>query len=321
MFSYHASHEQFSPRRLVELAHRAEVAGFDAVFASDHINPWTRAQGQSGFMWAWLGAAMQATDRMPFAAITIPGGWRYHPAMTAQAIATLGEMFEGRLPWIALGSGEALNERVIGGTWPAKSERNKRLQTAAEIIRDLLAGHTVSRRDTIAVAEAKIWSRPAMATRLIGAALSVETATWLSTWADGLLTTATNLDAAKNIVRAFQANGNDKPTYAKVDLSWAATEEQALAQAHQQWRVHALAREKLSTLSSPAEFESASEAVQPDDMRTAVLVSSDLDRHIEWLRERQALGFAMLDLHNVGRNQEEFIEVFAAHVLPKLRRL
>jgi probable non-F420 flavinoid oxidoreductase len=319
MISYHASHEQFSPRRLIELACRAEAAGFDAVFSSDHIHPWTPTQGHSGFMWAWLGAAMQATQRIPFAAITIPGGWRYHPAVTAQAIASIGEMFPGRLPWVALGSGEALNERVTGAAWPAKPERNQRLHAAAQIIHELLAGKTVTRDGIIPTREARVWSRPVATTRLIGAALTTDTASWLSTWADGLLTVATDLQAATNTVQAFRSGADNKPVYAKLDLSWAPTEQQALAQAHEQWRVQALARNKLAELSTPDEFEQAGNTVAPEEMHDAVLVSADLDQHIEWIKERQALGFEMLDLHNVGTNQQEFIDAFGKHVLPALR--
>src|SRR5215217_3612498 len=111
-FGYHASHEQFAPSDLLALARRAEAAGFDAVMSSDHFQPWSRRQGQSGFSWSWLGAAMQTT-KLDFGALCVPGGWRYHPAVVAQAAATLADMFPDRLKWIAAGSGEALNERLI----------------------------------------------------------------------------------------------------------------------------------------------------------------------------------------------------------------
>jgi coenzyme F420-dependent glucose-6-phosphate dehydrogenase len=171
------------------------------------------------------------------------------------------------------------------------------------------------------VREARVWSRPADSTRLFGAALTAATAAWLSTWADGLLTVGTDLQTAKAAVSAFTTHGEHKPMVAKIDLSWAPSEEQALLQAHQQWRVHALQRERLADLSTPDEFENAGRAVLPEDMRHAVLISADLDQHVEWLRERLALGFEVLNLHNVGTNQVQFIEAFGERVLPALRGL
>ena len=113
--------------------------------SSDHLTPWSERQGQSGFAWAWLGAALQATQSIPFGVITVPSGWRYHPVITAQDAATVAEMFSGRFPWMAVGSGQAMNEHVTGQGWPSKRERNERLQAAVEIIRDLWSGGLVSR--------------------------------------------------------------------------------------------------------------------------------------------------------------------------------
>jgi probable non-F420 flavinoid oxidoreductase len=317
--SYHISHEQFSPGELLRLVQQAEKAGFDAAFSSDHIEPWTPAQGHSGFTWSWLGAALQATERMTFGGITVPGNWRYHPAVVAQAIATLGEMFPGRLPWFALGSGEALNEHVVGEGWPDKAERNARLRESAEIMRALLDGERVTRSGCIPVESAKIWSRPAKPTALYGAALSEATAEWMGEWAEGLLTIAPDVAQLSRILAAFRRKGAGKPVHAKVDLSWAPTEAKALSQAHEQWRAHVVKGAVSPEPRVPEQFEAAARSVAPESMRGVVLVSSDLDQHIHWLQERAALGFDSLDLHNVGRNQSEFIEAFGKHVLPALR--
>jgi probable non-F420 flavinoid oxidoreductase len=317
--SYHASHEQFSPRELLGYSVQAERAGFDAVFSSDHIHPWSPQQGQSGFLWAWLGAALQATRRVSFACITVPGGWRYSPAVAAQAIATLGEMFGERFPWVALGSGEALNERVVGESWPDKASRAARLDEGASVIRRLLAGETVTHSGAVRVENARLWSLPVIAPELFGAALSTATAERVGVWADGLLTGAPDFDTLKNIATAFRRSSLNKPMHAKIDLSWAATESEALDQAHQQWRMHCLDRATLSELRTPEEFEHAARDITRDEIRRSVLVSSDLSQHVRWLRERIELGFTSLDLHNVGRNQKEFIQAFGAHVLPELR--
>ena len=138
---YHASHEQHPPGRLLGDAHYAVEAGFGAVSSSDHITTWSRDQGESGFAWSWLGAAMATTD-VPFGVVNAPGQ-RYHPAIIAQAIATLGEMFPGRLT-VALGSGEASNEHITGAAWPDKPTRNARLLECVEVIRALLRGEEVS---------------------------------------------------------------------------------------------------------------------------------------------------------------------------------
>ena len=158
LYSYHISHEQCPPRALLALAQRAEQAGFDGAFSSDHLQPWSPSQGEAGFAWAWLGAALQATERLTFGIISVPGGWRYHPVVLAQAVATLGQMFPGRVPWVALGSGQAMNERATGGAWPDKAERNARLREGAEIMRALLAGETVTQRGRLTAVDAKVWS-------------------------------------------------------------------------------------------------------------------------------------------------------------------
>jgi coenzyme F420-dependent glucose-6-phosphate dehydrogenase len=317
--SYHVSHEQFSPRELLELVQQAEEAGFDAAFSSDHFHPWSPVQGHSGFLWSWLGAALQRTRRLSFSGITVPGGWRYHPTLVAQAIATLGEMFPGRLPWMALGSGEAINEHVVGAGWPEKADRDARLEESAGVIRRLLHGERVTSQGRLSVIDAKVWSRPVRATQLVGAAMSEATAHGVARWAEGLLTTSRSLEDLRRFVTAYRNAGGSGDLHLKVDLSWAPSEEEALRNAHEQWRFLQPGREAAENLRTPEDFENASRNVTPEQMREVVLISADPDAHVEWLRERAALGFRTLDLHNVGRNQREFIEVFARRVLPALR--
>ena len=142
---------------IAEMAAAAEAAGFDAAMCSDHWAPWSEAQGQSGFAWSWLGAAL-ATTSMPFGVVNAPGQ-RYHPAIVAQASATLAVMFPDRF-WIAVGSGQLLNEHITGDRWPAKAERNERLRDAADVMRRLWAGETVSEDGHVRVSEARLWTRP-----------------------------------------------------------------------------------------------------------------------------------------------------------------
>jgi coenzyme F420-dependent glucose-6-phosphate dehydrogenase len=317
--SFHVSHEQFAPRELLDLVRHAESRGFDAAFSSDHLHPWAPTQGESGFSWVWLGAALEATKKLTFGSITVPGGWRYHPAVVAQAFATLAQMYPGRFPWLALGSGEAINERVVGQGWPDKEERDRRLEQAAAIMRKLFAGERVTTRGAIACEDAQVWSRPATPIQLVGAAMSETTAERLGRWADGLLTTTRDLDHLRKIVAAFRRTAPIKPMHLKVDLSWAPSDEQALGNAYDQWRFLAVGREASESLPTPEAFEDAARSVKPQDMRQIVLISANLEQHVEWLHERIALGFETLDLHNVGRNQREFIDAFTRHVLPALR--
>ena len=319
-FSYHASHEQFAPSELLRFVQRAEAAGFDAAFSSDHLQPWGASQGHSGFAWAWLGAALQATQRLTFGAITVPGDWRYHPVVLSQAVATLGELFADRLPWIALGSGEAINEKLIGREWPDKQERNERMREGATIMKRLLQGECVTHRGRLTAIEAKIWSRPQRPTRLVGAATSEATAEWLGSWAEGLLTAGTDAAAIRKVIDAFRRGGGEgKPVYLKADLSYARTHSQAEANAHTEWRFNALGGDVNWELSSPAQFEKAARFIRPEDMHSAVRISHEPPQFVDWLQELCTLGCESIDLHNVGRNQEEFIEVFGSEVLPKLR--
>ena len=315
---YHCSHEQVAPSALLDLARRAEAAGFDCAMSSDHFHPWSERQGQSGFAWAWLGAAMQAT-KLPFGIISAPG-WRYHPAIIAQGIATLAEMFPDRL-WAALGSGQALNESITGLPWPEKAERNARLRECAEVIRALLAGETVTHRGRVTVVEATLYSRPAKPPLLLGAAVSEATAEFVGGWADGLLTVSARPEQARKVVDAFRRGGGEgKPMVMQVGLSWARTEERALAEAHDQWRSNALGGEFNWLLPGPAHFDLATLHIRPEDMRESVLISADTERHVDWLREYVELGFGELQLHHVGSGQEAFIDAFGERVLPALRR-
>jgi coenzyme F420-dependent glucose-6-phosphate dehydrogenase len=309
---YHASHEQFSPRELLDLVRTAEQAGFEVAMCSEHIKPWSERQGHSGHSLAWLGAAMQATA-LPFGMVVTPG-YRHHPAVLAQAAATLEQMFPGRF-WMALGSGEALNEHITGEPWPMKEARNERLLECATVMRRLWAGETVTHQGHVHVREAKLYSLPADPPRMFGAALTEGTAEWMGSWADGLITVAS--PDARKVIGAFRRGGGEgKPVIAQMKLSWAATDEEALARAMDQWNTNVFPSSVAADLTMPSQFEALSESVTTDQIREAVRVSADLERHVEGIREARELGVGELYLHNVGRNQKEFIETFAREVLP-----
>lgn len=316
-FGYHASHEQFPPSELVSNVVLAEQAGFDCAKSSDHFHPWSEKQGQSGFAWAWLGAVMQASA-LPMGVISA-AGYRYHPAVLAQAAATIGEMFPGRL-WLALGSGEAINEGITGLYWPEKAERNAVLLECIEVVRALLAGEKVTHRGRVTVIEAKLYSRPETPPPLYGAAITEATAELCGGWADGLLTTGADVETLRKTIRAFHRGGGEgKPVILQSAISWAKTEEEAEAQAVEQWGPCAIGGEVNWDLRRPADFDMASSLVRAEEIRKSVKVSHDLAQHAAWLAEFAALGFAEIHIHPVGRNQRACIEAFGHKVLPQLR--
>ena len=242
----------------------AEDAGFDAAMSSDHFSPWSERQGESGFAWSWLGAAM-ATTHLPFGVVTAPGQ-RYHPAIIAQAAATLGEMFPGRF-WMALGTGEASNEHITGDRWPAKDTRNRRLAECVAVIRALLAGEEVSHDGLVRVDRARIYTLPAQVPPLIGAAVSPATAEFAGSWADGLITVNQHPDVLRQVLAAFDAGGGaGKPRYVQVHVSWADTDEEALAIAHDQWRTNVFSAPVCWDLELTAHFDEAARHVRPEDM-------------------------------------------------------
>jgi probable non-F420 flavinoid oxidoreductase len=319
LFGYHASHEQFSPADLLRWVQSAEQAGFTAAMCSDHIAPWSESQGQSGFAWSWLGAAMQATD-LPFGTVNAPGD-RYHPAIIAQAIATLNVMFPERF-WVALGSGEAMNEHITGNQWPLKATRNARLKECVDIIRALLRGETVTHDGLVTVQEAKLWTRPETMPTIVGAALTEETARFLGSWADGMITIQGPPEKLRGMISAFrEVAGDTAPVYIQSHISFANSDEEARANAFDQWRTNVSTSDLLADLVFPRQFEAAAAHVRPEDMDQAVRISSDLGQHREWIAQDLALDVQGIFLHNVGHNQDHFIEAFGEHVLPEFTAL
>lgn len=317
LIGYHASHEQFTPRELLAHVQRAEAAGFTAAMCSDHFHPWSDAQGQSGHAWSWLGAAM-ATTALPFGVVNAPVG-RYHPAVIAQAAATLAQMFERRF-WIAVGSGEAVNECITGERWPPKDLRNRRLREAVEVMRALWRGEEVTHRGEFTVEQARLYTRPAQAPEVFAAALSPQTARWAGGWADGLITISMPHAKLRPILDAFREGGGEgKPLRLQVKLAFARDDADALAGAHAQWRTNVFEGGVSEELRTPAEYEAAARHVRPEDVAAMVRVSSDAQRQLAWLHEDLALGFDALLLHNVHPAQAAFIDAFGATVLPALR--
>lgn len=318
LIGYHASHEQFKPSDLLKWVLLAENSGFDVINCSDHFHPWSKRQGESGFSFAWLGAAMQSTS-LPFGVVCAPGQ-RYHPAILAQAIATLCEMFPSRF-WVSMGSGEALNENITGEKWPSKTDRNKRLLECVDVIRRLLKGETVTHRGLVVTEDAKLYTLPEKLPLIFGAAVTPETAAWVGQWADGLITVNGPLDQLGRVVEAFRNGGGaKKPMYLKAQLSYAKTEKDALDGAFHQWRTNIFSGSVLTDLWKVEQFDSLAEMVQPEQLHQLVEISSNPAHHVKKISDYLDLGFERIILHNVNRDQENFIRDFGIKVLPELKR-
>ncbi|MFE0594021.1 TIGR03885 family FMN-dependent LLM class oxidoreductase [Micromonospora echinospora] len=316
VFGVHASHEQIHPAALLEAVVHAERAGFDAAMCSDHFAPWSERQGQSAFAWSWLGAALQATS-LPLGVVNAPGQ-RYHPAIIAQAIGTLGAMYPGRF-WAALGTGEAANEHITGDPWPRKDVRNARLRECVDVIRALLAGEEVSHDGLVRVDRAKLWTRPEQPPALVGAAVSVATARWCAEWADGLITVNAPVPHLRAMIDAYRDAGGRGPLSLQVHLSWAADETEAERIAYDQWRSNVFAPPVCWDLETVEHFDVISEQVPMERLRRVVNISADLGRHAGWLEEYLDLGFDRIFLHHVGQELGPFVDAFGTEVLPKLR--
>jgi coenzyme F420-dependent glucose-6-phosphate dehydrogenase len=315
---FHASHEQFSPQDLLGCAHAAQQAGFAALSCSDHFHPWSEQQGHSGHSWSWLGAALASTT-LSAGVVTCPFG-RQHPAVVAQACATLAAIFPGRF-WVAVGSGEALNEHITGEPWPDKPRRRQMLLESVAVMRALWRGEWVSHDGAVRVDRARLYSLPEQAPPLFAAALTTETARWAGGWADGLITVAGPRDETRALIDAFHDGaGSARPVYLQAKIAYVPPpggEAAARAMAHEQWRTNVFDSTTAAELALPADYEARAAQVRPEDMDRAVRISDDLERHADWLAQDLDLGVERIFLHNVGTNQREVLAAFGEHVLPR----
>jgi probable non-F420 flavinoid oxidoreductase len=315
VIGFHNSHEQIHPAQLLDDVRHAEEVGFTAAMCSDHFAPWNLEQGHSGFAWSWLGAAL-ATTSLPFGVVNAPGQ-RYHPAIVAQAIATLGAMFPGRF-WVALGSGEAMNEHITGDKWPRKDQRDARLRECVAIIRALLDGEEVTHDGLVTVDRARIWTLPEQPPALIAPAVTVATARAGADWADGMVTINQPHDHLREMIAAYRDAGGRGKLIIQVHVSYDPDPGKALATAFGEWHSNVFPPPLCWDLDTPQAFEAASAHVTPADVATVVRVSSDLGQHAAWIDEYVELGFDDVYLHHVGKEQRTFLDAFGEHVLPQL---
>jgi G6PDH family F420-dependent oxidoreductase len=320
---YAAMCEQFHPTDLVRYCKIAEESGFRAAMVSDHFNPWVPSQGQSAFVWALLGAIGQATN-LRFGTGVTPPGYRYHPAIVAQAAATLEAMFPGRF-YLGLGAGEALNEHIIGGYWPEAPARLDRLMDSIEIIKKLFTGKTVKHKSEFFNLEsARLWTLPPAPPPIYVATSGPIMSERTGRTCDGIITVGAADEKISGLMARFEKGareaGKDPSTMPRIiqlHVSWAESQEAALDQAVREWPTGGMNFPK-QDIRTPDDFEAMRKLVRPENFVGRVFMSPDLDAHREQVQKAISLGFTEVYVHNVGRNQEEFIKAFGKKVLPAL---
>jgi G6PDH family F420-dependent oxidoreductase len=309
--------EEQSPQELVDCARRAEAVGFDFAMISDHYHPWIDAQGQSSFVWSVLGGLSQVTGRITIGtAVTCPT-MRIHPAIIAQAAATVAAMLPGRFI-LGVGSGENLNEHILGDHWPEIDVRHEMLEEAVEVIRLLWQGGQQSHYgDYYTVENARIYTLPDEPPPIIVAAGGSKAAELAGRIGDGLVATSPN----KELKREFEkAGGNGKPCYAEVTVCWAKEESEARRTAHEYWPTAALTGELSQVLPVPAHFEQAAKLVKEEDVAKEIVCGPDQERYLAKINQYVEAGYDRVWLHQVGPDQEGFFRFFEKEVLPKLDR-
>lgn len=312
---FHASHEQISPAQLLRDVVHAEQAGFKAAMCSDHFFPWSARQGHSGHTFSWLGAALASTS-IPIGSVNAPGQ-RYHTAVAAQAMATLGQMFPGRY-WVALGSGQNVNEHVTGDKWLDLETRRQRLEESVAVIRALHRGETVSHRGLITVEEAYLYDRPTEPVPLYATCISTDSARRAAGWADGMITLNQPGGGHVETLKAYREAGGKGPAMLQIHLSWAPTQDEADDIAHDQWRANTTPEAVAQILTTPEQFDAVTEYAPRELVREAVWISSDGGWHVDQLLEAAEAGFETLYLHHVGQDQQPWLDFAGEEILPAL---
>ncbi|MEU3370542.1 LLM class F420-dependent oxidoreductase [Streptomyces sp. NPDC006660] len=311
--------EQAGPRALVEDVVAAERAGFDFSVTSDHYFPWLESQGHAPYAWSVLGAAAQATSRIPLMTYVTCPTVRYHPAVVAQKAATMQLLSEGRFR-LGLGSGENLNEHVTGAGWPSPQVRIGMLEEAVEIIRDLFTGETVNHQGTyFDVSNARLWDIPDELPP-IGVAVSGERSCALAgRLADLVIAT----EPKKKLIDAFDRHGGQgKPRVGQLPVCFDTDRDAAIARAHDQFRWAMGGWPVNSELPGPSGFAGATSFVTRDDVADAIPCGDDVSAFVEAVRPYVEAGFTEVALVQVGGDhQRPFIEWAEQKLLPALREL
>jgi G6PDH family F420-dependent oxidoreductase len=311
---YSLSSEEHPPSDLVRFAQRAEQAGFSFALISDHFHPWISKQGQSPFVWSVIGAIAATTNRLRLGTgVTCPT-IRIHPAILAQAAATAAAMMPGRF-FLGVGTGENLNEHVIGRKWPAAAVRQEMLAESLDVMRLLWKGGNRSHRGRyFRVENACLYTLPKEPPPIYVAAGGPKMSQLAARVGDGLITAG---DEAQ-IIKEFNAGGGKrKPKYSQITVCWAKTEKEARRLALEWWPISAFAWPLLSELALPQYFEEAAKSIDEDAIAESILCGPDAEKHIDKIREAAKAGASHVYVHQVGKDQEGFFRFYEREVLPE----
>lgn len=312
---YKLCSEEQSPEELIHFAHRAEESGFDFAMISDHYHPWTDQQGQASFVWAVLGGIAQVTERLKLGtAVTCPTT-RIHPAIIAQASATIATMMPGRF-MLGVGSGENLNEHILGNHWPEADVRLEMLEEAVSIIRLLWQGGQQSHHGKYYTVEnARLYTLPNEPPPILVAASGQKSVELAGRIGNGLCATSPD----KELKQQFEkAGGKGKPCYAEMTVCWAENEAEARRTAFERWPNAAITGELSQILPVPAHFEQAAKMLTEEEVAKDIVCGPDPEAHLEKLNEYVEAGFTHVWVHQVGTDQEGFFQFYEQEILPKL---
>jgi G6PDH family F420-dependent oxidoreductase len=313
-FGYKLMSEEHGPAALVENAIRAEQVGFDFAALSDHFSPWLEEQGHAPFAWSVLGAIAGRTERIGLmTAVTCPT-MRYHPAIIAQAAATLSLLSNGRFT-LGLGSGERLNEHVIGAGWPGVSERQKRFAEAIDIINELKSGRVIQYSgEYFKLDHARLFDPPLTHMAVTAAAAGPEAAKLAATKCDGLIATTPDAD----IVQAYRSAGGRGPRYAEIALCYAPSAEEAKQTAHRYFRWSLTGWPVQPELPTTNAFDAASKHVTPEMVVEHISCGPSAELHLAAIQKYVDAGFDHLILVQIGPEQSSFCDFFARELAPRL---
>lgn len=313
-FGYALSSEEHAPNDLVRHAQRAEAAGFSFAAISDHFHPWVDQQGHAPFVWSVLGAISHATSTLKLGTgVTCPTV-RIHPAIIAQAAATVAAMMPGRF-FLGVGSGENLNEHILGDHWPPAPVRQDMLGEAVAVMRQLWEGGYQSFDGAYYTVEnARIYTLPEEPPPIIMAAGGPAAATLAGATADGLWTVAPETE----LIEKFTEAGGSGPKYGQVTVCWASDEDAAKKTAYEWWPNAGIGGELSQELPLPRHFEQAAKLVAPEDLAEKLPLGPDPDRHVEAIKAFVDAGYDHVYIHQIGPDQDGFFDFFTRELAPRL---
>jgi G6PDH family F420-dependent oxidoreductase len=310
---YFLSTEEYSPAELVAQARAAERAGFSGLWISDHFHPWNNEQGNSPLVWSVIGAISQVCDLHVTTAVTCPIG-RLHPAIVAQAAGTCAELLDGGFT-LGVGTGEALNESILGGPWPSADVRLEMLEEAVTLIRELWSGEVVTSYGAhYAVDHARIYNVPDAPPEIFVSAFGPKAVDVAARIGDGYIGTAPDAE----LVKRFKDASSGRPAQAGAKVAFAPTRDEGWEHAHRLWPNAGLPGELAQILPTPEHFEQATELVTMDSTRESVVAGNDPADHRNQIQQYAEAGYDELYLANMGPHALAMIEFYGAEILPAL---